>query len=295
MSKGFASTGRVAFIAVGLFVCFAALGARLVWLHVFSRDELLGSIAKARQQLIVEEARRGDILDARGGVLATSRSMIVLGVDPSALRPQDEVKWPRLAELIGLPEAELERIFRTKYTRSKAETAAVESSGLKLPRIGAATEPERGTEAASEGEGDEAKEPRLIQYAKLKENIPDTLYDQIEKLGVKGLAADRVYRRTYPSNQLAAHIIGYVNREQQPVAGMEAYADFYLRGQRGWRVGERDGRGRELAQFGSRQVDRADGYNVMLSIDAAVQDIVEQELAYIGTRFQPLKATIIVS
>ena len=86
MSKGFASTSRVALIAVGLFAGFAALGARLVWLHVFSRDELLGSIAKARQQLIVEEARRGDILDARGGVLATSRSMIVLGVDPSALR-----------------------------------------------------------------------------------------------------------------------------------------------------------------------------------------------------------------
>jgi cell division protein FtsI/penicillin-binding protein 2 len=293
MSKGFASTNRVALIAVGLFAGFAALGARLVWLHVFSREELLGSIAKARQQLIVEEARRGDILDARGGVLATSRSMIVLGVDPSALRPQDESKWSRLAELIGMPEAELERIFRTKYARTKAEVAAAETGGLKLPRIGSPAEPEPAVDAA--GDEEESKGPRLIQYAKLKENIPDTLYDQIEKLGIKGLVADRVYRRVYPSNQLASHIIGYVNREQQPVAGMEAYADFYLRGQRGWRVGERDGRGRELAQFGSRQVDRADGYNVMLSIDAAVQDIVEQELAYIGTRFQPLKATIIVS
>ena len=51
MSKGFASTSRVAIIAVGLFGCFAALGARLVWLHVFSRDELLGSIAKAQRDL----------------------------------------------------------------------------------------------------------------------------------------------------------------------------------------------------------------------------------------------------
>jgi cell division protein FtsI/penicillin-binding protein 2 len=60
-------------------------------------------------------------------------------------------------------------------------------------------------------------------------------------------------------------------------------------------VGERDGRNRELAQFRTREAPRADGFSVSLSIDSAVQDIVEQELAYIAQRFQPLKASIIVS
>jgi cell division protein FtsI/penicillin-binding protein 2 len=104
-----------------------------------------------------------------------------------------------------------------------------------------------------------------------------------------------VFRRTYPNQQLAAHVVGYVNRQQDAVAGIEAYADFYLRGQNGWRVGERDGRNRELPQFLDRRIPPSDGYNVMLSIDTIVQDIVEQELTYIATTFEPLKASIIVS
>jgi cell division protein FtsI/penicillin-binding protein 2 len=90
-------------------------------------------------------------------------------------------------------------------------------------------------------------------------------------------------------------VIGYVNREHQAAAGIEAYADFYLRGQQGWRVGERDGRNRELPQFASREVPRRDGYSVVLSIDSTVQDIVEQELAQLAARFEPRKASIVVS
>jgi cell division protein FtsI/penicillin-binding protein 2 len=86
-----------------------------------------------------------------------------------------------------------------------------------------------------------------------------------------------------------------VNREQQAAAGLESYADFYLRGQQGWRLGERDGRNRELPQFAVREVPRFDGYNVRLSIDSTVQDIVEQELAALAAKFRPAKASIIVS
>src|SRR5437868_973397 len=135
MSKGFASSYRIVVLAAGLFVCFGALGVRLVWLHVIDRDSLLKTVTKVRRQLIVETARRGDIRDARGAPLATSRSTIVLGVDPSALRPQDEKKWPQLAAMIGLPEPELRKIFLTKYrlpatTPAPAASAAAQPAGL---------------------------------------------------------------------------------------------------------------------------------------------------------------------
>ncbi|MEI6862313.1 MAG: penicillin-binding protein 2, partial [Verrucomicrobiota bacterium] len=73
------------------------------------------------------------------------------------------------------------------------------------------------------------------------------------------------------------------------------YADFYLRGADGWRESEKDGRGRELAQFRTLEVPAADGYTVVLSLDSAVQRMAEQELAQIAVKFQPEKATIIVS
>ena len=96
MSKGFASSYRLVLLGVGLFACFGALGVRLIWLHVIDRETLLGTIAKVRTQLIPETARRGDILDSRGARLATSRSEIVLGVDPHSLVPKDQKKWPEL-------------------------------------------------------------------------------------------------------------------------------------------------------------------------------------------------------
>ena len=94
MSKGFASTYRIVLLATGLFVCFGGVAARLVWLHVVDRDSLLKTITRTRQQFTPEIARRGDILDARGGLLATSSTQRVLGVDPMSLRPQDEKRWP---------------------------------------------------------------------------------------------------------------------------------------------------------------------------------------------------------
>ena len=130
MSKGFASNYRIVLLAGSLLLCFGLVGARLVWLHVIHREELLSSIVKTRQQLIVDPSRRGDIFDARGARLATSRSVLQLGVDPQSLRKEDEKKWPQLAALIGKSETELRRIFTTKFrTASSAMLGAAPSPG----------------------------------------------------------------------------------------------------------------------------------------------------------------------
>lgn len=304
MSKGFASSYRIVLLGVVLFACFGALGVRLVWLHVIDRDALLRSIAKVRPMLIPETARRGDILDARGARLATSRSEIVLGVDPHSLLPKDEKKWPQLAALLDLPEAELRELFTPRYREPASETPVVAAVVAEAPARGSdapfkfnvtpAALPAEGAIAGAEVLAED-KVARPITWVKLKDDVSESLHERIKKVNIHGVYGVREYRRAYPSNQLAAHLIGYVNRQQQAAAGIEAYADFYLRGQQGWRVGERDGRNRELPQFGSRDVPRVDGYNVMLSLDSTVQDIVEQELAWIAAKFEPQKASIIVS
>lgn len=308
MSKGFASNYRIVLLAVGIVACFGALGTRLVFLHVVDREQYLPAIDKARRQIIVEHARRGDILDSRGNILATSRSMIVLGVDPQALRPQDEKKWAQLSELIDVPLSKIVQIFRTK-TRPVDSAAAAKpvdgpaplfslnlSSETSAPTTSSATtKPGDDDDTQVDDTPDENGE-RPIRWAKLREDVSEETYAKVQALDIKGVyAPPRVYRRVYPHNSLAAHIIGYVNKQGQSVAGIEHYADFYLRGRDGWREGERDGKGHEAAQFRSRDVPPADGYSVVLSIDTTIQHIIEEELAYIVQKFQPAKATIIVS
>lgn len=271
MSKGFASNYRVMLVGAGILASFGCIGVRLLDLHVFERERLMSYVERARRQITVEPAKRGDIIDAKGDRLATSRSVIVLGVDPQALVKADESKWPELARLIGMPLADLTRIFKTKTRDGSAGPAADGSD-----------------EPSATGE-------RLIRWAKLSETVEESTYDEIQKIGIKGVYGNRNYTRAYPHNQLAAHLIGFVNKAAEPAAGIEAFADFYLRGQDGWRESEKDGLRRELAQFRNREVDATPGYNVRLSIDAAIQHIVEQEIDAIVQKFNPAKVTVIVS
>ncbi len=312
MSKGYASNYRIVLLASVLFGCFGALGVRLFLLHVVDREALIKTIAKARENLISETARRGDIREARGGILATSSSRLKVGVDPFALRPQDEKKWPELAVLLGLPESELRRIFLTRFrapakppgaTATNAPAGAPGATGfslsLNLPNLTSVTSasgaPAEDDDGAIVESGADEQAPKKIRWAKLRSDVSEKTHADIVKLGVKGVYGERYYHRSYPNNQLGAHLIGFVNRQQEAASGVEANLDFFLRGQNGWRVGERDGRGGELPQFLTRQVPAAHGYSITLSIDLIVQDIVEQELALIAERYEPLKASIIVS
>jgi len=276
MSKGFASN-RLTLLAVGVLACFLAVGVRLVFLHVLDREELLGFVDRARRQIVVEHARRGTILDSRGNLLATSRSEITLAVDPWALvdyleldRNEDrratkareqQAKRAQLAALLGMPLADIELAFKPVMRPAK------------------------------DGAGAETKD----RWVKLREGVDEATFDRIEALNIRGITHSRVYRRVYPGGSLAAHLIGYLNKEGTSVTGAERHFDLYLKGEDGWIESEKDGARRELAQFRSREVEARDGHDVVLTIDSVVQHILEDELRTIAAKFNPNFATIIAS
>lgn len=309
MSKGFASNSRQVLLATIILASFVGIGFRLVWLHVIDRDTLLKFVSQARYRIEPVPGRRGDILDANGAKLATSRSLIVLAVDPQSLRKEDESKWPQLAALIGMNPGELARIFTTKFRPAPVVVPAVSNpTAATVPAAFAFNvTPSASPVAASAGselsEDDEtladdavdAYGLRPIRFAKLSETITESTFTAIKQLNIRGVIGQRVFRRAYPNNSLAAHIVGYVDRQERPVTGIERYADFYLHGLNGWLESEKDGKREELAQFRTRQVPAADGYSVKLSIDSVAQQIVDEELAAIATKYEPEKATIIVS
>jgi cell division protein FtsI (penicillin-binding protein 3) len=283
MSKGFASN-RLSLLAVGVIACFMCVGVRLVFLHVVDRDELLRFVDNARRQIVVEHARRGTILDSRGNLLATSRSEMTVAVDPWALQEYldieknparrarksllEQTKRVQLAALLGLSTAEVEQAF----------TPAMRPISPEKDR--------------RDGKVDGLTKDRWV---KLREALDEPTFDKILALNIRGLTHERVYRRVYPGNGLAAHLIGYLNKESTPVSGAEHQFDLYLKGQDGWIESEKDGARRELAQFRSREVPVLNGNDVVLTIDSVVQQIIEDELRVIASRYQPHFATIIAS
>jgi cell division protein FtsI/penicillin-binding protein 2 len=283
MSKGFASN-RLTLLAVGVLVCFLSVGVRLVFLQVVDRDELLRFVDKARRQIVVEHARRGTILDARGNLLATSRSEITVAVDPWALTEyldqeknpgrrakragEEQAKHAGLAALLGVPLTDVEKAFTPVMRAIKPEIDKHDGvvDGLTKDR-----------------------------WVKLREALDEPTFDKITALNIRGVTHERIYRRVYPGDGLAAHLIGYLNKEGSPVSGAEHHFDLYLKGQDGWIESEKDGARRELAQFRSREVPAQDGNDVVLTIDSVVQHIIEDELKGIAAKYQPHFATIIAS
>ncbi|MBI2518526.1 MAG: penicillin-binding protein 2 [Opitutae bacterium] len=267
MSQGYAANNRMRLLTVGVLACFMVIGVRLLFLHVLDRDELLKFVDKARKQIVVEHAKRGTILDARGNLLATSRSFVVLGADPEMLRPADEQDWPEVARLLNVPAPQLDSTLRR----------AIAASRVALTNSDAAVKEKR------------------VRWVKLADEVDESVYDQITKLRVRGIYGQRGYKRVYPGGELAAHVLGYVNKEGIPVTGAERHLDLYLKGEDGWIESEKDGARRELAQFRSREVPVRDGDDVVLTIDSVVQHIIEDELKTIAAKFNPHFATIIVS
>ncbi len=284
MSKGFASNNRMTLLAMGVIACFMGVGVRLVFLHVVDRDELLRYVDKARRQITVEHARRGTILDSRGNLLATSRSEITIAVDPWALaeyvdsdtnvahrarrRREELAKHAQLAALLGLATAAVEQAFTPAMRNIKPEADR------------------------RDGKVDGLTKDRWV---KLREAVDEPTFTQIEALKIRGLSHERIYRRAYPGGALAAHLIGYLNKEGTAVNGAEHHFDLYLKGQDGWIESEKDGARRELAQFRSREIAVSDGNDVVLTIDSVVQHIIEDELKTIAAKYSPRFATIIAS
>lgn len=292
-ARGFAHNLRLYLIAGAVVVSFAVVAYRLVELHVLDREHYLSQIQDARHRVVPDPARRGDILDTRGDLLATTRTDITLAIDPWALPEKIEAQKFESRKAAYVTE------------QCAARAALAELLGMPADKVEAAFAPAWKSIPVTEDTEDEAPDGRVrVRYVKFLEGVTEEQFSRIQALHlpgkkdpvrIAGLTHERRFRRVYPHRDLAAHVLGYVNKEDVPSGGVEAYADRYLKGLSGWREIERDGKRTELAQFRQREVPADDGWGVVLSIDCAVQHIAEQEMNAIVAKFQPAKATIIVS
>ncbi len=108
----------------------------------------------------------------------------------------------------------------------------------------------------------------------------------------EGVFFVREYQRVYPEDQLAAHVLGYVNYEGKGQYGFEEYHAQDLQGTSGNVAVERDSRGRLLDEVGS--VAGRDGYSYVLTIDSNIQYEAEKVLADAVSKYQADSGTIVV-
>ncbi|MEI7651468.1 MAG: penicillin-binding protein 2, partial [Verrucomicrobiota bacterium] len=239
--------------------CFLAVFSRLVWLHWIDAPRLRAEAAQARRVLRSQPCRRGEIRDAQDNLLAVSEDVWDIGVDPDSLVKGENARALEVATALGVPVTKVIQAFNT--------TTRVDSDG----------------------------EEKDIRWTVLAHEVDEATVKRMKALGIKALRAELKYHRNYPKGQLAAHVLGYVNKEGEPASGIERVMNSLLIGQNGWIESERDGRHRELTSNRLREVAPVDGSTVVLTINSLVQKTCEDALAAAATRYTPKSGIIIVS
>ena len=260
MKSIFISPIRFYLVFVSIIFAFSFIGVRLYFLQVLKSEKYTEFAQGARKNFISVESRRGDIVDKKGNLLATTRSVVTVGIDPYTIDEEEDWKYPDLAKLLDIPVEKINRAAALKIRTSK-------EGGSKISKV---------------------------RWVKLKDEVDEATYRKIQFLRVKGVYGNFKHSRIYPNRNLASHLLGFVNKEGIAAMGVERLANYYLQGQDGWKESEKDGRRREMPQYRSFEIQEQAGLNVELSIDRIVQEIVETQLLKIVEEYEPLSASVIV-
>ena len=273
---------------------YVGLGVRLVDIQVLQHDKHAAHALDNTRRKVIQASRRGDILDIRGTVLATSRIAKTVCADPSLMGTHQQLVARAIAPFLGRSETELaKRMQRRVYTDAEGRQREDKHVVLKRKVL---LEDWRGiTNALAHIEfGVDVKSlPRKerLKYYNVRRSVFCELIDS--------------QLRVYPSGNLAAHVTGFVGvRDPEgssvPMVGLEGkhgveiMLDSELEGVRGWRETETDRSRREVVAFREYNVKPRDGMNVVLTIDANVQYIVEKGLEALCAKHTPASACIVV-
>jgi len=271
---------RLLMLALLLAAGFAGLGYRLVDLQVVRHEELSVKALENTQQEMLLEPRRGDILDNRGNLLATSIFVKTVCADPSLIGNRATDVARVLGPLLQKSELQLTQQLTPRVRQNeKGETVTNAYVVLKKKvsveswqKIQAAmTNLSFGLDEKKLTRGERESYRNLRQKAVFTELLDDQL-------------------RVYPNQSLAAHVLGYVGSDERGEngrartvttgrEGVEQSFDSKLRGIQGWRVTEKDRHQREMVTFRDQNVEAQNGLNVVLTIDSVLQHILETALA----------------
>lgn len=104
----------------------------------------------------------------------------------------------------------------------------------------------------------------------IKRKIERADKKKLEAEGLKDVGFLREYKRFYPQETLAAHLLGMVDVDSNGIEGLELAFDKEMRSHPGEAVVVRDSKGKNLPLYRELRLGN-DGYNLELNIDAHIQ------------------------
>jgi cell division protein FtsI/penicillin-binding protein 2 len=155
---------------------------------------------------------RGDIYDRWGRLLAGSTLVYELGAQVEIVENPDTIAFALSKVLIGHPEYDYpgyyDDVFAVIHSAQISDTAYVQLADFVTPE----------------------EITQLQEWAKNYVSLPNVDYGKAGRPSLAGLVYRPRLQRYYPENQLAANVLGFVNREGSGMFGVESEFNDLLAG-----------------------------------------------------------------
>src|SRR6266700_3475704 len=136
------------------------------------------------------------------------------------------------------------------------------------------------------------------RYIVIKREVPasvaSALREKLRAANLRGIYFEHDTTRIYPNGSMLCHVIGFTDFDHHGIQGVEASMEEYLHGQDGYRFIEHNRAGQEIVPYRGQERSPRDGYQIHLTVDLSLQNIVENEIDAAMQEYTPQKATIIL-
>ena len=136
------------------------------------------------------------------------------------------------------------------------------------------------------------------RYIVIKRDVPEVVADalrgKLRSQNLRGIYFEHDATRIYPNGSMLCHVIGFTDFEHHGIQGVEASMEEYLHGQDGYRYIEHNRAGEEIVLYRGQERAPRNGYQIHLTVDLHLQNIVENEIDAAMREYTPTKATIIL-
>ena len=228
------------------------LSFRLIYLQVVQADTLSETAREFRSRSYPLEAKRGDIFDAHGAVLATSLERYNVRVDQTEI--VDYISRDEFGMIDGAGAAAAARKLIPYVTMDQAELGGFLMGGEKKS-----------------------------QWQLLVSDISPEEWREINALGIRGIYPERFMQRQYPNANTAGTVLGYLGQTEESStpegrAGIEQSFNSVLAGTPGSVQFEVGPSGTVFPNSERYETPAVDGGDVHLTIDRDLQRAAQDAL-----------------
>ncbi|MBI2191734.1 MAG: penicillin-binding protein 2 [Planctomycetes bacterium] len=228
---------------------FLLLLGRLFYLQCWPDERLERLAARQHHQRVELPGRRGNIFDRRGRLLVTTLEGYSVYVDPAEVESLSFL----IEELGDCLDLDVGRLREKLEGRSGARFVWIR---------------------------------RMVSEKEIR-RLWDRMTESPGSESFRGVHLTPEMRRGYPMGNLAGQLLGFIGTDGRGLEGIEAHWDNELQGQDGYQVVQRDVRGRRVLLPGLSSMAPAPGHSLHLTLDATVQQIVEEQLAKAVAEYHP--------